>query len=768
MNLKEIVSKMILEEKAGMCSGSDFWHTKAVERLDVPAIMVSDGPHGLRKQADQGDHLGVNESIKAVCFPTACATSSSFDRTLLKELGETLGKECQAEDLAVVLGPAVNIKRSPLCGRNFEYLSEDPYVAGELATAYIQGVQSQNVGVSIKHFAANNQEHERMSGSSEIDERTFREIYLPAFETAVKEAKPWTVMCSYNKINGVFASENKCLLTDILRDEWGFDGFVMSDWGAVSDRVAGVIAGLELEMPSSCGTNDQEIVKAVKDGTLSEKVLDTAVERILRIVFLYAQNRKKEQFDRDADHNKAVEIAKQCIVLLKNEDEILPFAEGEEGIALIGGFAEKPRFQGGGSSHINSHKVPSGVETMKKYGAVKYAEGFSATADVVDEKLFKEAVETAKAAKKVVVFAGLPDSFESEGYDRHHMRLPDCQNQLIEEILKVQKNVVVVLHNGSPVELPWEDQVKGIVEAYLCGEGVAEAVADILYGKANPCGKLAETFPIKLEDNPSYLNFPGTGGKVNYTEGVFVGYRYYDTKKMAVRYPFGYGLSYTSFEISNLRLNKTFMKESENIEVSVDVKNTGSMAGKEVVQLYVKDTTGAAMRPEKELKGFEAVKLNPGETKTVVMKLNKRSFAWYNEEIKDWYAASGDYVIQVGNSSRNIVAEAVVHYTSETKLPFVVTKDTTLGDLLLHEELKDYTRKNLMSKMGVLVSDEETMEANTAAAEAITEEMQEAMVRYMPLRSLRSFDNFPNQDMEKVVDELNALLSGRNGDLKSI
>ncbi len=761
MQIKEIISKMSLEEKAGMCSGSDFWHTKAVERLDVPAIMVSDGPHGLRKQADQGDHLGVNESIVAVCFPTACATSCTFDRKLMKELGETLGKECQAEDLAVLLGPAVNIKRSPLCGRNFEYLSEDPYVAGELSAAYIRGVQSQNVGTSIKHFAANNQEHERMSGSSEIDERTFREIYLPAFETAVKKAQPWTVMCSYNRINGVFASENKRLLTDILRDEWGFEGVVVSDWGAVSDRVAGVIAGLELEMPSSNGTNDKNIVQAVRDGVLSEAVLDTAVERILKIVFRYMEHRQAEAFDREADHKKAVEVAKQCMVLLKNEDGILPLKEGEDDIALIGGFAEKPRFQGGGSSHINSYKVPSGVETMKKYGAVKYAEGFSATADVIDEQMFREAIETAKAAKKVIVFAGLPDSFESEGYDRSHMRLPNCQNQLIEEILKVQQNVIVVLHNGSPVELPWADRVKGIVEAYLCGEGVAEALADILYGKANPCGKLAETFPLKLEDNPSYLNFPGTGGKVNYAEGVFVGYRYYDTKKMAVRYPFGYGLSYTSFEISNLRLSKTSVKESETVEVRVDVKNTGSMAGKEVVQLYVKDTTGAAIRPEKELKGFEAVSLNPDETKTVVMELDKRSFAWYNETIKNWYAATGDYVIMVGNSSRDIAAEATVQYISETKLPFVVTKDTTLGELLQHEELKEYTRQNLMCRMGVLVSDEETMEENAAAAEAITEEMQEAMVRYMPIRSLRSFDNFPNEDMEKAVEELNKISSSK-------
>ncbi|NLG03055.1 MAG: glycosyl hydrolase, partial [Clostridia bacterium] len=616
MDLKEIISKMTLEEKAGLCSGSDFWHTKAIERLSIPAVMVSDGPHGLRKQAQGGDHLGVNESIEAVCFPTACATACSFDRDLMQNMGEILGKECQAEDIAVLLGPAVNIKRSPLCGRNFEYISEDPYLAGELSAAYIKGVQSQNIGTSIKHFAANNQEHERMSCSSEVDERTFREIYLPAFEKVVKTADPWTVMCSYNRINGIFASENHRLLTEILRDEWGFEGFVMSDWGAVSDRVAGVQAGLELEMPGSLGTNDADIVNAVKTGELPEEILNTAVERMLRIIFRYIENKRDEVFDRKADHEKAVEIAKQCIVLLKNEDQILPLKEGMDGVVLIGGFAAKPRFQGGGSSHINSKQVPCAIETMKKYGVTQYSEGFSATDDVLDQKKFEAAVQMAQNAKVAVVFAGLPDAFESESYDREHMRLPDVQNQLIEEILKVQKQVIVVLHNGSPVELPFADRVKGIVEAYLCGEGVAEAVADILYGKANPCGKLAESFPLRLEDNPSYLNFQGKDGKVVYSEGIFVGYRYYDTKKMDVCYPFGYGLSYTQFELSDLKLSQKSMKESETVKVSVTIKNIGNMAGKEVVQLYVQDLTKAAIRPLKELKGFEAVSLDAGEQKT--------------------------------------------------------------------------------------------------------------------------------------------------------
>ena len=548
------------------------------------------------------------------------------------------------------------------------------------------------------------------------------------------------------------------MLGDILRDEWGFEGLVVSDWGAVSDRVEGLKAGMDLEMPSSCGTNDQKIIQAVKQGTLSEEILDQTVERILKLIDRYNKHRQQEVFDRKADHEKAVEFAKQCIVLLKNEDQILPLSEDVDEVAVIGGFAVKPRFQGGGSGHINAKQVPSALEVLKQYKTVQYAEGFSAVEDVVDEALFQEAIDVAKRVKKVVVFAGLPDSFESEGYDRKHMRLPSCQNQLIEELLKVQKNIVVVLHNGSPVEIPWADQVKGIVEAYLSGEGSAEAVAAILYGKANPCGKLAESFPIQLEDNPSYLNFPGAGGKVHYAEGVFVGYRYYDTKRMSVRYPFGYGLSYTTFEISNLRVNQDSIKGSETVEISVDVKNTGRMAGKEVIQLYVKDTTGATIRPDKELKGFEAVMLAPGEQKRVIMELNKRSFAWYNEEIHDWYAASGDYVIMVGNSSRDIATELTIHYTSDIKLPFHVTKDTIIGDLLQQDSLRDYTKNHVMNHMGLLIADDNSKEKNQVASEAITEEMQEAIARYTPIRSLRSFADYPNEDMEKAVEELNQLL----------
>ncbi len=599
-DVKAIVKQMTLEEKAGMCSGKDFWHLKGVERLGIPEVMVSDGPHGLRKQAEEADHLGINDSIKAVCFPTACATACSFDRDLLFEMGQRIGDECQAENLSVILGPAVNIKRSPLCGRNFEYFSEDPYLASQMAAAHIKGVQSKNVGTSIKHFAANNQEHRRMSCSSEIDERTLREIYLGAFETAVKEGKPDTVMCSYNKINGEFASENHWLLTEVLRDEWGFEGYVMSDWGAVNDRVKGLKAGLELEMPASGGHTDQEIVDAVRNGELDEAVLDTAVERILNIVFKFTDNRQEGKFDKEEDHKLAAKVAEESMVLLKNEG-ILPLPKEGKKIAFIGKFAQKPRFQGGGSSHINSFKVTSALDAVKEITEVTYAQGYDVQEDKTDQALLKEAVRAAEEADIAVIFAGLPDLFESEGYDRSHMRMPDCQNELIREITKVQKNTVVVLHNGSPVEMPWADDVKGILEAYLCGQAVGQAEVNLLFGISNPCGKLAETIPYKLSDNPSYLNFPGDGQTVEYKEGVFVGYRYYDTKEMPVRYPFGYGLSYTTFEYRDLQVSSGEMKDTDTLKVSLKVKNTGNRAGKEIVQLYVADKTGAASRPVKEL-----------------------------------------------------------------------------------------------------------------------------------------------------------------------
>ena len=754
-DVKGIIREMTLEEKAGMCSGKDFWHLKGVERLGIPEVMVSDGPHGLRKQAAEADHLGLNESIKAVCFPTACATACSFDRDLLEEMGERIGDECQAEDLSVILGPAVNIKRSPLCGRNFEYFSEDPYLASQMAAAHIKGVQSKNVGTSIKHFAANNQEHRRMSCSSEVDERTLREIYLAAFETAIKEAKPDTVMCSYNRINGEFASENHWLLTEVLRDEWGFDGYVMSDWGAVNDRVKGLKAGLELEMPASGGTTDKEIVEAVKNGELDEAVLDRAVERILNIVFKFVDNRQEGKFDKEEDHKLAAKIEAESMVLLKNEG-VLPLPTQGKKIAFIGKFAEAPRFQGGGSSHINSFKITGALEAVKEVTQVTYAQGYDIKEDVIDQDMLNQAVETAKEADVAVIFAGLPDAFESEGYDRSHMRMPQCQNTLISEIAKVQENVVVVLHNGSPVEMPWADEVKGILEAYLGGQAVGQAEVDVLFGKANPCGKLAETIPYKLADNPSYLNFPGDGQTVAYKEGVFVGYRYYDTKEMPVRYPFGYGLSYTTFEYSDLQLSADKIKDTDTLKVTLKVKNTGDRAGKEIVQLYVADKTGAACRPVKELKNFVKVELQPQEEKTVEMELDKRSFAWYNTQIHDWYAASGEYEILAAASSRDIRLKKTVYVESTTELPIHVHMNTTIGELLENPRTKaviEGMTDSLIEHMGGSSGDEEE---ESAASEAISKEMSLKMMENSPLRTLRSFMGMSTGEIKELVEKLQA------------
>ncbi|MCX7657926.1 MAG: glycoside hydrolase family 3 C-terminal domain-containing protein [Oscillospiraceae bacterium] len=750
MNVKELVSQMTLEEKAGMCSGADFWHLKGVERLGIPSVMVTDGPHGLRKQDQSGDHLGINDSVKAVCFPTASALACSFDRELLFELGKALGEECQAEDVSVILGPGANIKRSPLCGRNFEYFSEDPYLSSEMAASHISGVQSQNVGTSLKHFAANNQEHRRMTSSSEVDERTLREIYLASFEGAVKKGRPWTVMCSYNRINGVYASENHKLLTEILRDEWGFDGYVVSDWGAVNDRVEGLKAGLDLEMPSSGGVNDALIIKAVKEGKLDEKVLDRAVERILTIIFRYVENKKNiNSYDKKAHHELARKISSECMVLLKN-DGILPLKKKSK-IAFIGKFAASPRYQGGGSSHINSFMVSNALEVASGIAEISYAKGYETAEDTIDENLIKEAVNIAKDAEVAVVFAGLPDKFESEGYDREHMSMPNCQNKLIDEICKVQPNTVVVLHNGSPVEMPWIDKVKAVLEVYLGGQAVGEATVDVLFGDKNPCGKLAESFPKRLEDNPSYLFFKGEKDRVEYREGVFVGYRYYDKKNIDVLFPFGHGLSYTTFEYSDLKLDRKEMLDTETLSVSVKIKNTGKVAGKEIVQLYVKNAKSIAIRPEKELKGFKKIELAPGEEKNVSFVLEKRAFAYYNTEISDWYVPTGTYQILIGKSSRDIILSKDVLVKSTSKIPVKLSLTSTVGDAMEIPEAKPFI-KQLLSKNVLMGSDSD----KDALGEG-TAEMMERMMIEMPLRALVSFAGgaLSIEDLQKTIDEIN-------------
>lgn len=757
--IKELVGKMTLEEKAGLCSGGDFWHTKAVERLGVPDVMVSDGPHGLRKQDQEADHLGVNESIKAVCFPAGCGAATSFNRELIGKMGEILGNECQAENVSVILGPAVNIKRSPLCGRNFEYYSEDPYLATEIATAHINGVQSRHVGTSIKHFLANNQETRRMSINAVIDERALHEIYLGAFEGAVRNAKPWTVMSSYNRVNGEYVGENKELLTDILRDKWGFDGFVVSDWGAVNDRITGLKAGLDLEMPASGGVRDAEIVEAVQNGTLSEEVLDATCERILNIVYRFVENRDENAvFDLEADHEMARQIAHETIVLLKNEDDILPLSKNAK-VAFIGKYAEKPRFQGGGSSHINCKYVTSAMDAVKEAGLsnVTFAKGFDDKEDAVDDVLGAEAVKAASEAEIAVVFAGLPDVFESEGFDREHMRMPECQNHLIDEILKVQPNTIVVLHNGSAIEMPWVNEVKGILEAYLGGEAVGGATVDILFGDVTPSAKLAETFPYQLEDNPSYLSGFGSGDTVNYTEGIFVGYRYYDKKNIPVMFPFGFGLSYTTFDYSNLTVDKKELSDQETVTVSVDVTNTGKVTGKEIVELFVADKESTVIRPVKELKGFEKVALNPGETKTVTFTLDSRAFAYYEPGMKDWYVESGEFEILIGKSIEDIILSETVVVNGTKKKPIVYTANTIFADLPASEEaleiLKPWREAN---GMGTICADEEE---DSAASEAMSKEMNEAMAMFTPLRAAISFaDGKITPDMiDEIVEKLNKL-----------
>lgn len=753
---------MTLEEKAGMCSGADFWHTKSVKRLGIPSVMVSDGPYGLRKQDLKADHLGINESIKAVCFPAGSLTTCSFDRALLQQEGEILGDECQAENVSVILGPAINMKRSPLCGRNFEYLSEDPYLAGQMAAAYTKGVESKNIGVSVKHFAANNEEYRRMSISAEVDERTLREIYLSAFETVVKEGNPDTIMCSYNRINGVFSCENRWLLTDILRKEWGFKGYVMSDWGAMNERTDALKAGLELEMPASGGVTDQLIIQAVKKGTLDESVLDAAAERILNIVFKFTDDRRQGNFDKEKHHIISAKIAENSMVLLKNDNSILPLAEKDaEEILFIGVFAKTPRFEGGGSSHINCAKKTSALEAAQELNLnIKYVPGYD-LAEKNDEKLLIEAVTEAQKAKKVVIFAGLPDSYESEGYDRTNMKMPENQNKLIETVANVQPETIVVLHNGSPVEMPWVHKVKGILESYLGGEGVGIAQINLLFGMANPCGKLAETFPLRLEDTPCFINFPGDGRTVNYSEGVFIGYRYYDKKQMDVLFPFGYGLSYTTFGYSNLKISKKELNDTETIDVVFTVKNTGKVAGAEIAELYVADKTGSAIRPERELKNFDKVFLLPGESKEIVLKLNKRSFAWYNTDIHDWYAATGDYDILVGSSSRDIKLTGTVHVTTTSKSALVVTRNTVFAEISGNPVTAEIC-KPLLHKMSATLGGSESNNGTTT--EAISSTMMQAMLDNMPLRSIRSFAGITEDKLDELINKMNKALSFESRD----
>lgn len=779
LDVKKLVNELTLEEKASLCSGADFWHTKAIDRLNIPAAMVSDGPHGIRKQESLADHMGVAESIKAIGFPTASAMACSFDRDLLHKVGDALGEECVAEDLAVLLGPGINMKRSPICGRNFEYYSEDPVVAGELGAAFVNGVQEHGVGTSLKHFAANNQEWRRMSISAEIDERTLREIYLAAFETVVKKAQPWTIMCSYNRINGVYSCENDWLLNKVLRDEWGFEGLVMTDWGAMDERVPSLKAGLDLEMPDCHGETDKLIVKAVQSGELEESVLDTAVERILTMVDKYLTARKdidpasmvhplpssvERGYDVAAHHALARTTAEQSAVLLKNED-ILPLQKDKK-IAFIGEFAKVPRIQGGGSSHINNTSVESALDAAGD--SVSYAQGFHIDEETTDETLLQEAITLAKESDVAVIFAGLPDSFESEGFDRTHLNMPANQNELIARISEVQPNVVVVLHSGSPIAMPWLDKVAGVLQMYLAGQASGGAAVNLLFGDATPCGKLAETFPLHLEDNPSYLNFPGNREKVCYQEGVFIGYRYYDKKKMDVLFPFGYGLSYTDFTYSNMKVTVNgknaadvdVIKETDEIVVSADITNTGNCDGAEIVQLYIKNPVVYEIRPEKELRDFAKVFLKAGETKTVTFTLNARAFSYYETRIHDWYAESGDYEILLASSSRDIRLQDTVSITGSKKIPFVADYITTCEDVELFAKDGSALDEMLWRSGFAEATDhdgDDSMGSGTA-------DMMKAMFTGTPLHSILSFssEELTYEDIQDTIRKLNEAEKNNN------
>ncbi|WP_434351800.1 glycoside hydrolase family 3 C-terminal domain-containing protein [Trichococcus flocculiformis] len=686
--LRELIREMTLEEKASLCSGLDFWNTQPIPRLGIPSIMMTDGPHGLRKQEGDADHLGLNLSIPATCFPSAVGQASSWDSELVNKVGKAIGREAQAQNISIVLGPGVNIKRSPLCGRNFEYYSEDPYLSSQLSTSFIKGVQSQGVGTSLKHFAVNNQEYKRMSIDAVVDEQALREIYLASFEEVVKEAKPWTIMAAYNKVNGDFCSENKRLLTDILREEWGYEGLVVSDWGAVNERDRGISAGLDLEMPSSNGLGNQKIVDAIRTGVLTEEELDQTVENVLTLVFKAMESKKKNAtYDKEEHHLLAREAARESMILLKNEDQILPINNADS-ISVIGALAINPRYQGGGSSHINPTQLDDILAEIKKITAdetkVVYSEGYSLEGDQIYESMVYDATEAAKQSDLAIIFAGLPDRYESEGFDRRHLQLPANQIRLIEAVAEVQKNVVVVLSNGAPIEMPWLQNVKAVLEGYLGGQALGGAIADLLFGLANPSGKLAETFPKKLAHNPSYTNYPGDGETVEYREGVFVGYRHYDTKDVEPLFPFGFGLSYTTFEYSDITVDKTNITDEEAVKVSVKVKNTGSLPGKEIVQLYVKDVESTVSRPEKELKRFEKISLQPNEEQVVTFELDKRVFSYYNVKLSDWHVESGDFEILVGKSSREIVLRETVHVESTVPIKNKLTRYSTLNELLEH------------------------------------------------------------------------------------
>ena len=745
LDVPALLAALTIEEKAALLDGADFWRTQPVERLGIPGVMVTDGPHGLRKQAGESDHVGLNESVPATCFPPAAGLASTWNRELLGRIGEALGRECRAEQVAVLLGPGVNMKRSPLCGRNFEYFSEDPLLAGDLAAALVNGLQSTGVGASLKHFAANNQETARMTVSADVDERTLREIYLPAFERVVTQAQPWTVMCSYNKINGTYASEDPWLLTQVLRDEWGFEGLVVSDWGAVNRRDAGVAAGLDLEMPSSGGAGTRVILDAVRAGTLSEADVDRAVTRVLTLIDRSQPAlREGQTFDAEAHHTLAREAAAASAVLLKNAGGILPLDPRSGGtIAVIGEFARSPRFQGAGSSQVNPTRVDTALDALRTaldgHREVAFAPGFEIDSDAADEDLVAEAVRAAAGADVAVLFLGLPPSYESEGYDRDHMDLPAHQIDLLHAVADANPRVVVVLSNGSVVTVaPWQDRAQAVLEGWLLGQAGGGATADLLLGAADPAGRLAETVPLRFADNPAVGAFPGELGHVRYGEGLLIGYRWYDAHRLEVAYPFGHGLSYTSFAYSDLSVTVLADGAEPIVEVGLTVTNTGKRAGRETVQLYVTDPQATVYRPEQELRAFTQVSLAPGESTPVTLTLQTRAFAFWHTARKHWVVEGGAFGVRVGSSSRDIRLTGTVELTGQdTSTP--LTAEASVDAWLGHAAAGPWLNEQLGTE-GLFTA-------------LLSDPVNGQMMRAIPLVRLSRFPGFPvtEPDVEAAV-----------------
>lgn len=737
--IQELLSQMTLEEKVKLTIGDGFWRTSGVERLGVPGIAMNDGPNGLRKPYQDTQ----TKVVPATCFPSSATMASSWDTTLVEEVGQALAEECLANDVQVLLGPGVNIKRTPLGGRNFEYYSEDPMLAGEMGCAFVRGVQSKGVGTSLKHFACNNQEFERMTISAEVDERTLHELYLRAFEYIVKKAQPWTVMAAYNKVNGIYASEHPELLRDILKTEWGYDGLVVSDWGAVNNKVNALKASLDLEMPGLDSNQPARIVQHVRDGELAEATIDEAAFRVLRLLHLGLEHRQPDAtFDPDQHHALARRAASEGIVLLKNEHDLLPVQSDKvRSIAILGRFAKYSRYQGGGSAKVNPIKTDNAYDELRllldEGITLSYADGYTEDGKL-DEAILHEAVELARGADLTIIFAGLTDRDETEGVDRRHLDLSEGHNRLIEEVCRAQPKTVVVLSNGSAITMPWINEVPAVLEAGLDGQAVGGAIADVLVGKVNPSGKLAETFARQLEDTPAYLNYPGEAGQVRYGEGIFVGYRYFERKKIQPLFPFGYGLSYTTFAHTALKVSQSTLSPEESLEITVTVQNTGTRAGKEIVQVYVRDIEASVARPEKELKAFAKVALAPGESQDMYLRLKSDDFAFYDVQTKRWRVEAGEFEILIGKSSAEITLRERITVDAPQEVP-IFSKWQTLRQYFAHPQAAAIL-------MGIFASMSDT---------ASEEETDLEVVFSMPLIKLAAFGIFTEEQIDALVEQVN-------------